>query len=182
MPKKTLKEIVGDYSMRASRRMQAPGNIRSGFETKGSRSSLENDLRLEKESEQQRLGVLPKAVAIYVTNGDKVLAVSREDDLNDLNMPGGSVEPGENPIDAAIRELWEETGIRALELYPVYTKVNNSNLVTTYRVTSYRGSLKPSWEGVPSWETPTTLLRGRFGKYFNDMHKSIHGFPPGHND
>ena len=168
-------EVAGDYSMSSTRRMQAPGNIRSGFPTKGTRSSLANDVQGDTDRARQRLESLPKTVAVYVTKGDKVLAVSRELDLDDLNMPGGSVEPGEEPIDAAVRELWEETGIRAEEIFPVYTRVNNGCLVTAFKVTSYRGELKPSWEGIPSWESPDTLLQGRFGRYFKDMLLSLSG-------
>src|SRR5690348_16368667 len=31
-------------------------------------------------------------------------------------MPQGGLEPGEKPIDAALRELFEETGVRSVEI------------------------------------------------------------------
>ena len=34
-------------------------------------------------------------------------------------IPGGHTEPGETPEAAARRELWEETGARMADLYPV---------------------------------------------------------------
>lgn len=34
-----------------------------------------------------------------------------------FNLPGGKIEEGETPIEAAIRELWEESGIRTGQAY-----------------------------------------------------------------
>lgn len=40
-----------------------------------------------------------------------------------MNLVGGKVEPNEAPLDAAYRELWEETGItrQDIELHPLMT-------------------------------------------------------------
>jgi len=43
----------------------------------------------------------------------KVLVMKRKNDL--WEFPGGGVDWGEEPEKAAIRELWEETGLRAKE-------------------------------------------------------------------
>lgn len=170
-----LSEVAGDFSISAARRVEAPGNIRSGTFVKGSRDSLEQDVKNEEDEEVNRLSCLPKTAVVYLTKGNKVLAVSRGDNLQDLNMPGGHVENGEDPKDAAIRELWEETGLKADELFPVYTRVNMGYLVTAYRVTSFHGKLSPSSEGIPSWEDPEKLKQGKFGEYFSDMLESLLG-------
>lgn len=151
--------------MAGSRRMDAPGNLRVGYPTRGNRSGhLYSD---------DAASALPKAVVAYATRDNKVLAVTRGMNGADFNLPGGLVEPGEDPHDAAVRELWEETGIKADELFPVMSKVNDGHLVTVYRVTSYHGELKSSREGIASWQPPKTISNGTFGDFFKQVQDVI---------
>lgn len=168
----TIIEVLGDYSMAGTLRSNSPGNLRNNTPVRGSRGSLLDDVKAEEEHATQDASVLPKAVVAYVTKGDKILAVSRGKNLRDKNMPGGHVEPGEDPVDAAIRELREETGIIADELFPLYTRVNGGYIVTTFRVTKFHGKLRSSSEGEASWSDPRELVTSRYGNYFFDVIKS----------
>ncbi len=53
------------------------------------------------------------AVAVFVVFGDRVL-LHRHAKLSRWLPPGGHIEPHELPDDAARREVWEETGVRAI--------------------------------------------------------------------
>ncbi|HWL55297.1 MAG TPA: NUDIX hydrolase [Paracoccus sp. (in: a-proteobacteria)] len=58
----------------------------------------------------------PRLAALAVTlDGDRVLLVQRRNppDAGLWGFPGGHVEPGETALDAAARELAEETGVIA---------------------------------------------------------------------
>lgn len=51
---------------------------------------------------------------IVCRRGDRVLLVART--AMRWSLPGGTIKRGETPLDAAHRELWEETGLEHLEL------------------------------------------------------------------
>lgn len=66
----------------------------------------------------------PGAVAILVEpNANELLLVSQFRYAPDevlLELPAGKVEPGESTMESATRELEEETGFQAQQLYPVF--------------------------------------------------------------
>lgn len=54
-----------------------------------------------------------KAVLCFVVDNDKILLIHKKTGLGKgkINGPGGRIDPGETPLEAAIRETAEETGI-----------------------------------------------------------------------
>jgi 8-oxo-dGTP pyrophosphatase MutT (NUDIX family) len=121
------------------------------------------------------LEIPAKAVCVIVYNEDrKVLTVTRRH-TDIISLPGGKVDLDEEPIDAAVRETFEETGIELDKrfLEPVYSQVVPGDVVY-YSVAFCYNKLLPSsdkvWsveEGiVVSFETVTDLLtKGCFSEY-----------------
>ena len=53
---------------------------------------------------------LPSVSVVLRDDAGRVL-LARHSETHTWGFPGGSVEPGETPADAAVREMWEETGL-----------------------------------------------------------------------
>lgn len=152
--------------MAASRRMEAPGNFRADVATRGSRGGVLDQSDVARED-------LPRAAVVYIRRGGKILTVSRGENVSDVNMPGGGVEPGEAPVDAAARELWEETGLRATRLVPIYEAESRGRLVSVFAALEYGGEIRHSPEGRVSWETPERLMDSAYGDFFRRMMGSV---------
>ena len=52
--------------------------------------------------------MLPSACAVVVDDGGRVLLGCRAD-TGKWSLPAGAIDPGEQPADAAVREVYEET-------------------------------------------------------------------------
>ncbi len=98
---------------------------------------------------------------MLVVKDGKALFIRRSEKLENfpgwLMLPGGKQEVDETPTQAAIRETWEETGIKVIspKLKVVATHNhfyrNRVYLVFIFQANEFSGELKESDEGTPIW-------------------------------
>ena len=67
-------------------------------------------LKAIREKVGQDLLILPSVTIIHFDDSNRMLLLKHVDTQNWV-APGGSIEPNETPADAAVREMWEETGL-----------------------------------------------------------------------
>ena len=54
----------------------------------------------------------PRACSALIHNKEILMVQHREPTRSYWTLPGGGIEAGESPAEAAVREVWEETGLR----------------------------------------------------------------------
>lgn len=120
--------------------------------------------------ERQSAGAISAAVLIAITDRPQpgaILTVRREHmrtHAGQVAFPGGRIDPGEDPLAAALREADEELGIPPHEV-AVAGALEPYATVTGYRVTPVVGvippdlALEPQEDEVAGWfETPLAFL------------------------
>jgi dihydroneopterin triphosphate diphosphatase len=91
-------------------------------------------------------------VLIHVRRGDEFLVAHRSPDSGGYwHTIAGTVEPGEASLDAAVRELWEETGLAANELEEIgefaYVREDwESDQGLRVHVGAFLVDVAPGWE------------------------------------
>jgi len=98
------------------------------------------------------------AVLTYIFHKDSVLLMNKKRGLGagKVNAPGGHIEPGETPVEAAVRETEEEVGLTPYDLKEVgtlYFQFTKGLKLkgTVYISTSYKGLLTETDEADPFW-------------------------------
>lgn len=130
----------------------------------------------ENDEEHEEQDVKRAACCLILTNDGHVLAVSRKDDPTAFGLPGGKVDPGETPEQAAARELQEETGLIASKLSPVFTHQEDDGFVTHTFSCEVEGEINTPESGAVRWVKPEVLFNGPFGKYNIRLWKQL-GLP-----
>jgi 8-oxo-dGTP pyrophosphatase MutT (NUDIX family) len=74
--------------------------------------------------------LLPSA-AVAVHDRERGLLVCKHADKEIWVAPGGLIEPGEHPADAAVRETWEETGLM-VEITGILGVYGGTDLIVGY--------------------------------------------------
>lgn len=87
-------------------------------------------------------------------NGRWLFVRHRERDT--YEMPGGHIEPGETPLEAAKRELYEESGAAEFTLEPAFIYGVERNGVTTYGEVFFTEVLR--FADLPGFETAERVL------------------------
>lgn len=95
-------------------------------------------------------------VLCLIEDGGRILLQNRvKKDWWGYTLPGGHVEPGESFVEAVIREMREETGLRVIN--PVLAGVKQFPIETgryvvfLFKATKWTGSLVSSDEGQMEW-------------------------------
>lgn len=146
--------------------MDAPGNLRQW----GSSATKGGGVLLDAEREAAAVETLPQKVVILIQRTDgRVLTVTRFGDASDVNLPGGSAEDWEEPVEAARRELEEETGLVAGRMVKIRSERIGGKVVNVFKVLSYSGRLRSSPEGDVAWSDPKDVERSTFGDFFKKL-------------
>jgi len=124
----------------------------------------EHVLRLRELVGGDELLQLPSvAIALRDDRGRVLLARHAEGDV--WLLPGGTVEPGEVPADAAVREMWEETGL-VVRLTGLVGVFGGPELIVRYRNGHRTSYVMSVFEAVMTSGEPTPdaqeLLELRF--------------------
>ncbi len=95
-------------------------------------------------------------ILCLIQDGNRILLQNRvKEDWKGYTLPGGHVEPGESFVDAAIREMKEETGLDIIRPQLVGIKQfpieNGRYIVLLFKATEFSGDVVSSDEGSMEW-------------------------------
>ncbi len=112
----------------------------------------------------ERTEICELTILCLIRKGNYILLQDRlKPDWRGYTLPGGHVEPGESFVDAAIREMKEETGLTILNPQLCGVKQFPSNghryIVMLFRASEFEGELQSSPEGKMEWVPRDAISR-----------------------
>ena len=110
------------------------------------------------------------AQVVIINKEGLVCLVSRKEDHDDFGLPGGKVDEGETPEEAAVRECKEETGINITNLRLIFAMHRKSRMGYTY-LADYTGEINFDEKKEPhvvKWAKMSEATKGSFA-YWNKM-------------
>jgi 8-oxo-dGTP diphosphatase len=117
-----------------------------------------------KKTEYENILMLHVVVGILTNNKDEVLITQRRSGTHLAGMwefPGGKLEPGEVPVDALSRELYEELGVEVTQAEPFirvhYHYPERDVLLDVWKVTQYVGEAYGREQQPLQWVLPEQL-------------------------
>lgn len=99
-----------------------------------------------------------RATLLFIREGDRVLLIRKKRGFGagKVNGPGGKLDPGESELACAVRETFEELGVRALdpakrgELWFQFTD-GLAMHVAVFMATRHQGEAVETEEAEPMW-------------------------------
>lgn len=114
--------------------------------------------RLVEEIDWERWTPVERGVLCFIEEGEQLLLIHKKRGLGagKINAPGGRIDPGESPMEAAIRETEEEVGLKPTALRQVadisFQFVDGYSLLGyVFLSSSFSGSLRETEEALPFW-------------------------------
>ena len=119
-----------------------------------------------------------KAAMVLLFNQGKILSVSRKNDHTKFGLVGGKVDIGESFEEAAVRECYEETGLKAFCLIPIFSRMEpgDMNFFGVVFLGQWIGEIHKTSDketGVVKWCDWEELESGPFGEYNKKLRQHL---------
>jgi len=99
-----------------------------------------------------------RATLLFIFEGDRVLLIRKKRGLGagKINGPGGKIDPGETPLECAIRETQEELGVTGLNPEEIgllrFQFTDGLGLLChVFRADAFTGAPVETEEAIPLW-------------------------------
>jgi 8-oxo-dGTP pyrophosphatase MutT (NUDIX family) len=111
---------------------------------------------------------------VYTSKKQKILLVQSRGQM--WGPPKGSIQPNEEPLECAIREVKEETGLDIISYKEVYTRIDDIYHCTTF-LCETSGEINITNEketGIIKELTWEELFEGPFGDYNRGLYNHLY--------